>query len=527
MTPRLALAGLVKQYGSTRALDGAALDVSPGSVHALVGENGAGKSTMVGMVAGGLEPDAGEMRLDGEPYAPRDPRDARTKGVVLVHQELSLFPHLSVWENILVGVESQRYGVLDHPENRRRATEALALLGHVDLDPGTRVDRLSPAMQQVVEICRAVAIRARVILLDEPTSSLQRIDVERLFAVVRKLAAAGVSVVYISHALEEIREIATDITVMRDGRRVLAGTIAEVDDEAIVRAMTGRDLTHRYPQRSPSRRAGPALSEPAGRVEGRVEGRDPGPAVALSVRNLSVPPKVRDASFDVHAGEIFGIAGLIGSGRSTLVRALFGLRACQADAVRIDDRDVRASTMPADRIRAGVGYVSEDRRHEGLLVERSLVENVTLSDVHQSATRGWIAAAEEHRLAVTHLDAMGTRYANAAAPVRTLSGGNQQKVALARLLHQRARILLLDEPTRGIDVASKAQIYELIVERAREGCAVVFVSSYLPELLGMCDRIAVMRRGRLEPARRAPEFTEASLLEAAMGASANAPSEVS
>jgi ribose transport system ATP-binding protein len=524
MPARLALAGLVKQYGSTRALDGAALEVSPGSVHALVGENGAGKSTLVGMVAGGVTPDAGEMRLDEVPYRPVDPRDARAQGVVLVHQELSLFPHLSVWENILVGVESQRRGLLWHAENHRRATEALTLLGHAGLDPATRVDRLSPAMQQVVEICRAVAIRARVILLDEPTSSLQRIDVERLFAVVRKLAATGVSVVYISHALEEIREIAADITVMRDGRRVLTGAISGIDDEAIVRAMTGRDLTHRYPQRPPHDRTGAALSEPEGRVEGRVEG----PAhVALSVRGLSVPPKVRDASFEVGAGEIFGIAGLIGSGRSTLVRALFGLRACHADAVHVDGAAVRAATVPTERIRAGFGYVSEDRRHEGLLVERSLVENVTLSDVHQSATRGWINAATEHRVAVSHLDAVGTKYADGRAPVRTLSGGNQQKIALARLLHQQARILLLDEPTRGIDVASKAQIYELIAQRASEGCAVVFVSSYLPELLGLCDRIAVMRRGRLEPARPASAFTEASLLEAAMGASTSAPSEVS
>ncbi len=507
MPARLALAGLVKQYGSTRALDGAALDVRPGSVHALVGENGAGKSTLVGMVAGGVVPDAGDMQLDGAAYRPRDPRDARAHGVVLVHQELSLFPHLSVWENILVGVESQRRGILSHADNHRRATDALTLLGHAGLDPLTRVDRLSTAMQQVVEICRAVAIRARVILLDEPTSSLQRADVERLFDVVRKLAASGVSVVYISHALEEIREIATDVTVMRDGKRVLSGAIGDVDDDAIVRAMTGRDLTHRYPQRT---------SRPPN-----------GERVALSVQRLSVAPKVRDASFEVHAGEIFGIAGLIGSGRSTLVRALFGLRACHADAVLVEGTSVSTAAKPASRIRSGLGYVSEDRRHEGLLVERSLVENVTLSDVRQSAAHGWIAAADEQRVAARHLDAVGARYADPRAPVRTLSGGNQQKVALARLLHQRARILLLDEPTRGIDVASKAQIYELIARRASEGCAVVFVSSYLPELLGLCDRIAVMRRGRLEPARRASEFTEASLLEAAMGASSTAPSEVS
>jgi ribose transport system ATP-binding protein len=476
-----------KRFGATVALDGAELEVGAGEIHALVGENGAGKSTLLEIVSGNLKADAGEMRLDGRAYRPRSPAEARAAGVALVHQELALFPHLSVTENILVPIERRRWGVLDGAANRERARELLGALGHPEIDPETRLDRLSIASRQVVEICRAVAANARVLLLDEPTSSLPRADVERLFATIRALAASNVAVVYISHALEEVREIASRITVLRDGLTVTTRPVGEFPDDEIVASMAGRRLDRFFPARA--RRAHEE--------------------VALSVRALSAPPGLQDASFDLHRGEILGIAGLVGSGRSTLVRALFGLERSRGGTP--------APRTPARRIAEGFGYLSEDRRREGLAVGLPIADNVTLSDLHRCARGGWINAARQTSAARSLLDRLGAKAPNVRQPVRTLSGGNQQKVGLARLLHQRARVLLLDEPTRGIDVASKADVYRAIAALAEEGCAVLFVSSSLPELFGVCDRLAVMRRGRLLPPRRVEEWTEHAVLEQALG----------
>jgi ribose transport system ATP-binding protein len=485
-----------KRFGATVALDGASFAVAAGQVHALIGENGAGKSTLLNILGGLLPKDRGSIEVLGQEYAPGSPREARARGIALIHQELSLFPHLTVAENVLVGKEPQRFGWLDRAAARRRTREVLAEFGHADIDPDAQVGRLPIAARQVVEICRAVASRARVVLMDEPTSSLQRQDVERLFALIRRLAGAGAAVVYISHFLEETREIADGYTVLRDGRSVASGRLAEVPNEELIAQMVGRTVSELYPARSAV----------------------PGGAPAFEVRGLVAPPVVRSASFSIRGGEILGAFGLMGSGRTEMVRALYGLAPAQEGAVLVRGRETAAAGATASRrLAQGIGYVSEDRKGEGLALPMPVADNVTLTRLSTCARVGFVSARRQSQQADVQARAVGVRAASMAQPVRALSGGNQQKVSLARLLHQDADVLLLDEPTRGVDIGSKAQIYEAIAAAAARGKAVLFVSSYLPELFGLCDRIAVMSRGRLGEARPVAAWTPAAVMEAAIG----------
>jgi ribose transport system ATP-binding protein len=488
------VAGIVKRFGPTMALDGAGLEVAAGEVHALIGENGAGKSTLLSVLAGLLDPDAGTMEVAGRPYRPRSPRDARERGIALIHQELSLFPHLTVAENVVIGREPVRRGLFDPEAARRRTVEVLAEFGHPEIDPVARVDALPIAARQVVEICRAVASHASVILMDEPTSSLQRPDVERLFRLIRRLAAAGTAIVYISHFLEETREVSRRFTVLRDGRGVATGSLALTTNEALITAMVGREMADLYPTRQPPADAGPVLE----------------------VTDLAAAPVVRSATFSVRPGEVLGVFGLMGSGRTETIRALFGLDE-GSGALRLRDREEPvAGGSPARRIRQGIGYVSEDRKGEGLALSLSVADNVTITRLASCARMGILDPARQRRDAQAATARLGVKAASVMQPVRTLSGGNQQKTALARLLHQDADVLLLDEPTRGVDIGSKAQIYEAIAASAARGKAVVFVSSYLPELLGLCDRLAVMSRGRLSEARPVTDWTPESAMEAAI-----------
>lgn len=493
----LCLTGIAKRFGPTVALDGASLEVRPGEVHALIGENGAGKSTLLACLAGLLRPDRGVMEVAGRPYAPASPREARGHGIALIHQELSLFTHLSVAENIFMGAEPSRRGLFDRAAARRRTREVLAEFGHPEIDPEARVARLPLAARQVVEICRAIAARARVVLMDEPTSSLQRPDVERLFAVIRRLAASGVAVVYISHFLEETREIASSCTVLRDGRSVGGGPLATTTNDELIAQMVGRTVDTLFPAR-------PA----AGAAE-----------TLLEVRDLVAPPAIKSASFEIRRGEILGVFGLMGSGRTEAVRALFGLDPAEGGTVRVRGRELPArGARPAARLAQGLGYLSEDRKGEGLALPLSVADNVTLTRLSACARRGLIDRGRQREKAQEWMDRLGVKARTPDQPVRTLSGGNQQKVALGRLFHQDADVLLLDEPTRGIDIGSKAQIYESVAAAAARGKGVLMVSSYLPELLGLCDRLAVMSRGRLSPARPVAAWTPASVMEAAIGA---------
>lgn len=501
--PPLRISGVAKRFGPTVALDAVDLVLGAGEVHALIGENGAGKTTLMNVLAGTVQPDRGEMQLDGRPYAPDSPLDAQRHGIALIHQELSLCPHLSVAENILLGIEPSRFGRVDFAEARRRAAALLDEFGHADIRPSEVVGRLPLAARQVVEICRALAANARVVLMDEPTSSFQREDTERVFALVRRLAARGISVVYISHFLEEVREVADRYTVLRDGRSVDSGRITSVTNERLIAQMVGRSVAGLFPERTRER---------SGDGE-----------IVLRVRDLSAPGVDR-VSFELRRGEILGIAGLIGSGRTELIRALFGLVPASSGAVVVRGRDVSArDANAARRLHAGFGYLSEDRKGEGLALPLSIADNLTMTRLSACRSRwGWLDLRRQRERSQTWIEALHIRARSATQAVRTLSGGNQQKVALGRLLHQDATILLLDDPTRGIDIASKEQVYKTITRCADDGKAVLMVSSYLPELFGLCDRLAVMRRGRLSEARPVSRWTPESVLAAAIGDEASA-----
>jgi ribose transport system ATP-binding protein len=494
--PILRLSGIKKRFGATIALDGVDIEFEPGQVHAIIGENGAGKSTLMNIISGAVKADVGGMELDGKPYHPASPAAARDHGISLIHQELSLFPHLTVAENIVMGIEPARIGLMDFEAARNRALSLTSDFDHPELRPEARVRTLPIALRQVVEICRAMASKARIVLMDEPTSSLQGRDVARLFGLIRRMRDDGVCVVYISHFLEEVREIADSYIVLRDGKNVSSGRINDVTDDELIARMVGRPVDMLFPDRP--RRA------PGGTV--------------LEVTGLSAPPFLKEASFRLHAGEVLGIAGLMGSGRTEMVRAIFGLAPAVSGRIGVHGRTEEAQrARPARRIFQGVGYISEDRQGEGLALTMPIADNITMTRMAALSKFGWISRARQRDEAEKWANRIAIRTRNVMEKVRRLSGGNQQKVALARLLHQDVDILLLDEPTRGIDIGSKQQVYGLIEDLASEGKAILMVSSYIPELFGMCDRLAVMSRGRLSETRAIDQWTPESVMQAAIG----------
>jgi ribose transport system ATP-binding protein len=507
----LQLSGIRKSFGATRALTGVDLEVRRGEVHALVGENGAGKSTLMNILSGMLRPDEGTMRLDDREYRPAGPQEARRKGIAHIHQELSNCPHLSVAENILLGIEPSNFGwigggLMDWPALRSRSLEILRDFHHPAITPERKLQDLPLAAQQIVEICRALAQNAALILMDEPTSSLQREDVERLFACIRRLRDAGIAIIYISHFLEEVREIADRFTVLRDGASVMNGSLASAADAQIVTAMVGRPVETLFPVRA------------ASRSMERV----------LEVRHLSAPPAVREASFELYRGEVLGIAGLVGSGRTRMIRSLLGLLPANTGEIVVGEELLAARGQPSKLnalMKRGLGYLSEDRKGEGLALELSVADNATITNLASCSRWGWLDRHAQSAQTETWIQKLRIKVPSPEAAVAKLSGGNQQKVAIARLLHQGARIILMDEPTRGVDIGSKAHIYEAIAEISASGKSVLMVSSYLPELFGMCDRIAVMVRGVLSPARLASEWTAETLMQVAIGSAVTGSSE--
>jgi len=430
---RLEMRGVGKRFGATVALEGVDLQVAAGEVVALVGQNGAGKSTLMAVLAGAVAPDSGTMALDGRPYAPRGPLEARRAGVAMIHQELSVAPHLSVMENVVLGAEPGRAGLLRWAEARRLTAEVLARLGHPEIAPEATVGHLSVAHQQLVEIARAFAMGARVLVLDEPTSSLSREDGRRLFDLVRRLKADGHAVVYISHFIEEVKEVADRFEVLRDGRNAGGGSAAAASREDIVALMVGRRVEDLFP-RSP-RVPGDVVLE--------VEGLGPG-----------------GISFALRRGEVLGIAGLMGAGRTRLLRTIFGLEPVRSGRVRVGAYSGPAT--PHERWAQGAGLLSEDRKEEGLALGLPIADNLALSRLRGLGPGPIVLPSRLAAAARVWIDRLGVRAAGPDQPVRELSGGNQQKVALARLLHHDVDVMLLDEPTRGIDVASKAQIYALV-----------------------------------------------------------------
>lgn len=492
-SPLLEMRGINKRFGPTRALQDVSLSVFGGEVLALIGENGAGKSTLLKVLSGAHLPDEGEMRIAGEPYRPRGPHDARESGIAMIYQELNLAPDLSVEDNVLLGQPGTGRGLLFRQRQRERVRHVLDSVGLGGLSPTAIVGEQSVATQQLIEVSRALISDARIILFDEPTSSLPQKDVTRLFEIIHRLKQRDIGVVYISHFLEEVREVADTYCVLRDGRHVGTGRIDDVTDPQIVSMMVGRDVDDLFP------------SVP----------HQPGEPW-VDIHDLRGHPYPRGVNVTLRRGEIFGVAGLVGAGRTELLRSIFGLDYTTAGVVSVRGKAIPASVRA--RMHAGFGLLSEDRKGEGLAQDLSIIENTTVGGLRPYTKFGIINLARRDQVAKELMQRVEIKAQSGKQPVSELSGGNQQKVAIARILHQNADILMMDEPTKGIDVGTKAEIYRMMGELAAEGRTVVFVSSYLPELLAVCDRIGVMARGRLREVRDAAAWTEDEVMAAAIAA---------
>jgi ribose transport system ATP-binding protein len=491
--PVLDVRGLVKEYPGVRALQGVDLDVRTAEVHCLLGPNGAGKSTLIKCVSGAVEPTAGQILFEGEPLPSGDPAGSLKRGVATIYQELDLVEDLTVAESIFLAHEPRRGPLLDRDRMVRDSAALLARLGHEAISPRTKIRALRPAAQQIVSIARALSGDVRLLIMDEPSAILDEGEIETLFGVVRRLTAEGVGVIYISHRLDEIRRIGNRVTVLADGRTTATGIPATTPTDELVALMVGRRVEQLYPERA----AG------AGEAE-----------VLLDVRGVRRLPSVRGVSLQVRAGEVVGLGGLVGSGRTELLRLIYGLDVPETGEVHVAGRRLPAG-RPAAAIAAGLGLAPEDRKSEGLVLDWSLTKNATLADL-PAFSRGLLDVRRERTAAREQLRALGTVPDDPDRAVRLLSGGNQQKVVLARWLLRRCRVLLLDEPTRGVDVATKAELYKLIVDLAAARVGVLVVSSELEELVGICTRILVMRDGELVAEVDGAHATEAELLRHAV-----------
>ncbi|QMU31628.1 sugar ABC transporter ATP-binding protein [Adhaeribacter radiodurans] len=485
----LSLENISKSFGPVKALKNVSLQVAQGEVHALIGENGAGKSTLMKVLSGAYTPDSGTMHLDGQLYAPASPAAGRQSGIAMIYQELTLAPHLSIEENIMLGLERTSFGFVK--KQQQKVKEALDWLGQGHLNPDMPVNRLSLGKQQLVEIARALVIESRVVILDEPTSSLTAEDARALFNVIRKLKENNISVIYISHFLEEVMEVADRFTVIRDGESITSGNIAEVTIPEIIRHMIGRSVEELYPQISHS------IQEPL-----------------LEVRNLVTAPYHKEITFNLRKGEILGISGLVGAGRSETIRSIFGLEKVRNGQVKIKSHpELNAVYInPGKALATEMDLLSENRKEEGLALNLSVATNITLSALNKYSKFGLLNLSQEYETATEWSEKLRIKCRDPKQAIGRLSGGNQQKACIARLLHHDSDILFLDEPTRGIDVGSKAEIYRLIQTLAVEGKAIVVVSSYLPELLGVCDTLAVMYRGQMSDIKPVSAWTEHDIM---------------
>ena len=488
----LSATAIAKSFAGVQALKGVSLELRPGEVHALVGENGAGKSTLIKIITGAVQPDSGTLTVEGRVVQHQSPAHARSLGIAAVYQQPALFPDLTVAENIALGLESA--GVwrrVDWNARNRQARDLLERAG-ADIDPARTVATLSMAEQQIVEIAKAIGANARVLILDEPTASLTEREVERLFRVIRTLRDGGNGIIYISHRLEEIASIADRVTVLRDGQSIATRDLREVEPAELIRLMVGRDIAAVFPKRE----------VPIGDV-------------VLEVRGLQ-SATVRDVSFSVRRGEILGLAGLMGAGRTELAETLFGLTPADRGEILLRGRAVRIQS-PADAIRLRIGYLPEDRRQHGAVLEMAVAANMCMASLGAVSVRGLIDHRAEQRLARRFVDQLRVKTPSLYADTGSLSGGNQQKVALARWLAIEPEVLILDQPTQGVDIGSKSEIHQMMVDLAGKGMAIVMISSELPEVLGMSDRIAVMRAGRIVGELSRAEATQERVLALALG----------
>ncbi len=502
--PAIEFSGISKSFAGVRVLRGISFKLGAGRTLGLVGENGAGKSTLMNILGGNLLPDTGLMVLGGTPYTPQGPTDAARAGVAFIHQELNLFANLSIAENLFLSA-LPRLGSLPWIDRKALHDRTATLLGQVGLAiaPDTLVEQLSAGERQLVEIVRALALEARLIILDEPTTSLSVRETETLFSLLRRLQARGIALIYISHLLEHVRELCHDLVILRDGEVVAQGSIETYDTPAIISAMVGRSLTRLYPERRGTSTTAPLLE----------------------VRSLTQVHIVRDISFTVHRGEVLGIFGLMGAGRSELARILFGLDTAQHGEVRMGDRVINRGEGPRERMVRGLAFLTEDRRHEGLCLEASIADNLALVSLRQHARtplrlldrNTWQRAISTVRAAVRL-----TEKVSDAQSVQTLSGGNQQKVILGKWLLAKPEVLILDEPTRGVDVGARFELYQLILDLADRGAGVLMISSEIEELTGLCDRILVMSQGEIRGNFPRAEFSREHLLAAALPREAHA-----
>ncbi len=485
-----------KGFGAVRVLREVSFRVRPGRTVGLVGENGAGKSTLMNLAGGNLQPDGGCLKLDGKPYAPKNSSDATRHGIAFIHQELNLFPNLSIAENIfLTNFPTTGRVLIDRAAAQ---SQTVALLEQVGLPhaPGTLVERLSAGECQLVEIAKALSVKARLIIFDEPTTSLSSREKERLFALMDRLHRQGVSMLYISHELKDVLAVCEDVVVLRDGEVVGAGPVAECTRDRLVALMVGRSLNQLYPART----------------------ADPSQEVIFEARQLSHPGMVRNISFELHRGEVLGLAGLMGAGRSELARILFGLDPCRQGEVLLEGKSI-SQLSPRQRIRRGLAFLTENRREEGLCLEAAIADNLALASLPRYS-RSWLGRLNfsELRRAVSGLreSVRLTRTAKDEEPAKTLSGGNQQKVVMGKWLLANPKMLILDEPTRGVDVGAKYELYQLIHQLTECGTAVLVISSELEELIGICDRILVMSRGEIRDGLSRTEFDRERILRAAL-----------
>jgi ribose transport system ATP-binding protein len=463
--------GLSKSFGPVRVLEDVNLSLAGGEIHALMGENGAGKSTLLKILSGSYRADQGEIRMDDHVIHIDSPRAASSLGIAIIHQELNLIPQLSVMDNLFLGRERSRFGVLERERMRTETSDLLAGVGAARIDPAEVAGTLSIGRQQLVEIAAALSRDAKVLIMDEPTASLTDHEIEALFAIMKRLKAQGVAIVYVSHRLEEIFRICDRISVLRDGHLVGERAIADTNFDEIVKLMVGRELHERFPQREAS--IGSAR---------------------LKVEDLADEGRIGGLSFEVHAGEVLGIAGLVGAGRTRLLKTLFGVNRRTAGRVSLDGVPINV-TRARDAIALGIGFVTEDRKQQGLIQGLSVRENASLVHLKQYSRFGVMRPRIERAAVRELIEELHIRTRDSELPVKALSGGNQQKVVFAKWLARAPRVLLLDEPTRGVDVGGKAEIYHIINRLAAGGTAIVMVSSELPEVLAMSDRILVMREG--------------------------------
>jgi len=485
--------GINKSFPAVQALSEVDFDLKTGQVHALLGENGAGKSTLTRIIAGIEKPDSGRMSLAGHSYIPKNRTDAESLGIRMVMQELNLIADLTVAENIFIEKLPARFGIIDYNRLNRSAKELMDKVGLVDLDPSTPVKLLGVGQQQMVEIAAGLSRQCRILALDEPTASLTDSEIELLFAQIAKLKTAGVGIIYISHRIEEVARIADRITILRDGRLIATQPANQLSISDIIRLMIGRDLEYdrlRHPVKT---------GEPALRVAGLTSGS-----------------KVKNVTFEVRRGEILGVAGLMGSGRTETMRTLFGADLADCGKIYLGASDKPAKIRkPSDAVRNRMAFLTENRKEQGLLLTQPVRCNISLTKLSDISRLGWINISQEKRLAVKYIDALSIRCSSADQTVDQLSGGNQQKVVIAKWLFSDPDILIFDEPTRGIDVGAKFEIYRMLAELAEKGKAVIMVSSDLKELMSLCDRIMVMSAGRLAATFSRNKWSEEKIMSAA------------